>query len=524
MEFKLEYTINEEIKTFYLNKDTVTTGKLSGNDLQLSDNSVSRNHCKFVKAKNTYKIIDMGSTNGTYVNGRRVTEKKLEKGDTITIGRTILKFLAVTRKETYTDVDDQKISMVVPLSEKLDELKVKEKEEIEVEKLNLLASLTLLGKALIASTTLEDSFEKIGELIFEFLHPKRLFIFFYDENQEQLELKYCHTRKGKTQEKVNISKTIAMKAIKEKVAILSSNTLDDDRFDGAQSIIMYGITSAISVPIWTKKSIYGLIYIDTTEFDKIFKENDLEILSIIANFAGLSIEGINSLEKLNREKKIRGRLERYFSPSVVSRIMEGHDSSTLEMKTYKETEATVLFMDIVGFTPKVEHMNPVEIGVFLNNFFTEMTEIIFKNNGTLDKYMGDGIMAVFGVPFEIDNHAELAIQTALEMIKRLDEMNEILPKEDKIKIRIGINSGKLIAGDFGSPRRLDYTVIGNNVNIASRLESSVAGINDIAISEATHKIIKNQFDCKPLGEKKLQGLSKPVKTFKVIGEKNKESQ
>jgi adenylate cyclase len=287
---------------------------------------------------------------------------------------------------------------------------------------------------------------------------------------------------------------------------------------------MYGITSAISVPIWTKSSIYGLIYIDTTEFDKMFKENDLEMLSIIANFAGLSIEGINSLEKLNREKKIRGRLERYHSPSVVSRIMEGHDSSTLEMKTYKETEATVLFMDIVGFTPKVEHMDPVEIGVFLNNFFTEMTEIIFKNNGTLDKYMGDGIMAVFGVPFEVDNHAESAIQTALEMIERLGEMNESLPKEDKIKIRIGINSGKMIAGDFGSPRRVDYTVIGNNVNIASRLESSVAGINDIAISEATHKIIKNQFDCKALGEKKLQGLSKPVKTFKVIGEKNKESQ
>ena len=516
MEYKLEYVINEEVNSFYLNKDVITVGKLSGNDLQLGDNSVSRNHCKFERVKNDYKIIDLGSTNGTYVNGKRITEKKLELGDNITIGRTILKFQAVAKKESYTDVDDQKISMVIPLS---DQLLVKEEKKLEVEKLNFLASLTALGKDLIASTTLEDSFEKIGNLIFEFLEPKRLFIFFYNEQQDDLDLKYCQTKKEKKVDKVNISKTIAMKAIKEKVAILSSNTQDDDRFDGAQSIIMYGITSAISVPLWTQSSIYGLIYLDTTEFDKMFKESDLAMLSIIANFAGLSIEGINNLNRLNREKKIRSRLERYHSPAVVSRIMESHDSSTLEMNMYKETEASVLFMDIVGFTTKVEHMNPVEIGVFLNHLFSEMTEVVFNHNGTLDKYIGDCIMAVFGVPFEMSNHAELAIFAGLDMIEKLEEMNDSLPASEKIKIRIGINSGKLVAGDFGSPKRLDYTVIGNAVNIASRLESSVAGPNEIVISQATFELTKDSFECEILGDKKLQGLSKPVKTYKVIKKK-----
>jgi len=516
MEYKLEYITNDEVTSFYLNKGLVTVGKLSGNDLQLGDNSVSRNHCKFVRTKNSYKIIDLGSTNGTYVNGKRITDKKLEVGDNITIGRTILKFLTVSKKESYTDVDDQKISMVIPLS---DQLLAKEEKKLEVEKLNFLASLTSLGKDLIASTTLEDSFERIGDLIFEFLKPERLFVFFYNEQQEDLDLKYCHNKKNKKVDKVNISKTIAMKAIKEKVAILSSNTQDDDRFDGAQSIIMYGITSAISVPLWTKNSIYGLIYLDTTEFDKMFKENDLAMLSIIANFAGLSIEGINNLNRLNREKKIRTRLERYHSPAVVSRIMESHDSSTLEMNTYKETDASVLFMDIVGFTTKVEHMNPVEIGVFLNHLFSEMTEIVFKHNGTLDKYIGDCIMAVFGVPFEMSNHAELAIMAGLDMIEKLEEMNDSLPAKDKIRIRIGINSGKLVAGDFGSPKRLDYTVIGNAVNIASRLESSVAGPNQIVISKATYELTKDIFECEILGDKKLQGLSKSVKTYKVIKKK-----
>jgi len=518
MEYKLEYTLNEESETFFLNKETISVGKLSGNDLQLVDSSVSRNHCKFVKMKDGYKLLDLGSTNGTYVNGKRVTEKKLEQGDNLTIGRTVMKYIAVSHKESYTNVDDQKISMVIPLSDSI----LVEEQKIEASTLSFLTSLTALGKDLIASSTLEDSFDKIGTLIFNSLNPKRLYIFFFDEHQEELELKYAQTRKGKTDEKPNISKTIAMKAIHEKVAIISSNTRDDARFDGAQSIIMYGITSAVSVPIWTKNSIYGLIYIDTTELDKMFKPKDLEILSIIANFAGLAIEGINSLEKLNTEKKIRARLERYHSPAVVSRIMETHNSSTIEMKTYIETEASVLFMDIVAFTTKVEHMNPVEIGVFLNHFFAEMTEIVFKYNGTLDKYIGDCIMAVFGVPFEIANHAELALQAALEMKNRLAEMNAALPEQDRINIRIGINSGKLVAGDFGSPKRIDYTVIGNNVNIASRLESSVAATNEIVISEDTFNLTSNLFECELLGEKKLQGLSQSVKTFKVI--KKKENQ
>jgi len=518
VEYKLEFLVNDELNFFYLNKDVITVGKLSSNDFQLNDNSVSRNHCKFINEINSHKLIDLGSTNGTYVNGKRITEKVLEINDHITIGRTIIKYLVVLKSESYQDVNDQKISMILPLS---DELKIEKEKNMITSELEFLTSLTSLGKDLITSSKLEDSFQKVGDLIFKFVHPQRLYIFFYDENQEEIHLKYSHTKKEKKEEKVNISKTIAMKAIKEKVAIVSSNTRDDARFDGAQSIIMYGITSAISVPIWTKNSIYGLIYADTTSFDQLFKEKDLEILSIIANFTGLSIEGINSLNKLNKEKKFRARLERYHSPAVVSRIMESQDENTQELTGYKETEATVFFMDIVGFTSRVENMSAMELGIFLNNFFTQMTDIIFKYNGTLDKYIGDSIMAVFGAPLEIDNHAEQAILAALDMINKLNEMNKSLPAKDKIKIRIGINCGKLVSGDFGSPKRFDYTVIGNTVNIASRLESSVAGENEIAISEAVHKSTKNLFKFESLGEKRLQGLSKPVKTYKVL--KRKES-
>jgi len=516
MEFKLEYLINDDLNTLYLNKEVITAGKLPSNDLQLDDKTVSRKHCKFVKKNKSYEVVDLNSTNGIFVNGHRINQKTLEVGDNIAIGRTILKFLAIAKEESYFDVDDQKISMVIPLSE---EYRVEAEEKIKTKGLSFLTSLTELGKNLIASSSLEDSLEKVGNLIFEYINLKKLFIFSYDDKQEELHLIHSQSKKGKEVKKVNISKTIAMKAIKEKVAILSSNTQDDSRFNGSESIILYGITSAISIPIWTKTSIYGLIYADTTHIEEMFGEKDLEILSIIANFTGLSIEGINSLNKLNREKKIRSRLERYLSPSVVSKIMESQDDLSSEFLDYKESEATVLFLDIVGFTPRAENMKPVETGIFLNNFFTEMTDIIFKYNGTLDKYIGDGIMAVFGVPFPVKNHCELAILTALDMQKKINEMNTGIPKNKEIKIRIGINTGKLISGDFGSPKRFDYTVLGNTVNIASRLESTVASADEIVVSENVYNCSKDIFEFSELGEKKIYGISKPMKAFKVTKKK-----
>jgi adenylate cyclase len=435
------------------------------------------------------------------------------EGDNITIGRSVLRFIADADVQTVTDDTDQKISMVLPLSELLP---LEAKETLKKDDLQFLAALTNLGKTLLTATTIQESIERVGGLISQFVKPKRLFIFFYEEKEERLELAFAQSDCDEEDPSVAISKTIAMKAIREKVAILSANTLDDARFDGAESIIMYGITSAISVPIWTKSAIYGLIYADTTITGKMFREQDLEVMSTIANFTGLSIEGINSQQTLNREKKLRARLERYHSPGVVSRILEMQDKHSREFIAYKETEASIMFMDIVGFTSRAEKMKPVEVGIFLNNIFTVMTDIIFQYNGTLDKYIGDAIMAIFGVPFAMEAHPELAIMTALEMMVRLKDINGALSEKDQVQIRVGINSGRLIAGDFGSPKRYDYTVLGNTVNIASRLESSVAGPGEIVVSQSCYEATRDLFEFEFLGDRKLQGISVPTAAYKVL--------
>jgi adenylate cyclase len=516
MEYKLEYLVDDELKVFYLTKDRVVIGKLPENDIELKDNTVSRQHCHLQRSGKSFKLTDSKSTNGCYVNGQRVQHRILEVGDKITVGRTIISFLTVGKAESYRDSSDQKISLMVPIAELV---KAELKPKLKSTEPSFLASLTELGKSLIACQNIDDSFQKLGDLIFKFVRPEKIFIFYYDDKQNDIHLKYTYSQPGQKDDIVNISKTIALKAIHEKVAILSSNTRNDSRFDSSKSIVIYGITSAISVPIWARDSIYGLIYVDTSSFSQVFGEKDLEIMSIIANFAGFSIEGINSQEKLNRERRLRARLERYHSPAVVSRLMEFQDSNTNDVMPYRESEATVLFMDIVKFTSRAEKMTPIEVGIFLNNFFTEMTEIIFKNSGTLDKFIGDAIMALFGIPLEFENHAELALATALEMMDKLREINSRTAAENRIHVRIGIHSGKLISGDFGSPKRLDFTVLGNTVNIASRLESSVAGADEIVVAESTYLATSPKFVFEPLGEKKLQGISQPVKVYRVLGKK-----
>jgi len=146
-----------------------------------------------------------------------------------------------------------------------------------------------------------------------------------------------------------------------------------------------------------------------------------------------------------------------------------------------------------------------------------MTEVIFRYEGTLDKYIGDAIMAVFGAPLDMPDHAERAIRTALEMQERLAEWNADRREGPSLRIRIGINSGKAVAGEIGSVNKKEYTVLGDTVNTASRLESSVARPGTVVIGENTREITGDKFDCRPLGTFSLKGKEREVLAFEVVG-------
>jgi adenylate cyclase len=179
--------------------------------------------------------------------------------------------------------------------------------------------------------------------------------------------------------------------------------------------------------------------------------------------------------------------------------------------------ATILFSDIRSFTSISEKMDAKALVSLLNEYFTEMVDVVIKEDGVVDKYIGDAIMAVFGAPLDMPDHAARAIRAALEMLERLAEFNADRKEGPIVRVRIGINSGKAVAGEIGSVNKKEYTVLGDTVNTASRLESSVAKPGMVVIGENTQAAVADLFECRSLGSFTLKGKEKEVAVYEVVG-------
>jgi adenylate cyclase len=195
---------------------------------------------------------------------------------------------------------------------------------------------------------------------------------------------------------------------------------------------------------------------------------------------------------------------------VVSRILHGEDSGMQA----QEREVTVMFCDIVGFTTLCEPLAPAEAAAVLNAFLTLMTDQVFAHDGTLDKFLGDALLAVFGAPFEDQDHALKAVKAAIAMRKALEKQNA-QQEGQPLRMRIAIATGMALTGDIGSPRRREFTVLGDVVNTASRIEDEVAGPGEIAISAATYEKVKGKFNMKSYGSKTLRGRVGSLEVYSV---------
>ncbi|HVZ81743.1 MAG TPA: adenylate/guanylate cyclase domain-containing protein [bacterium] len=230
-------------------------------------------------------------------------------------------------------------------------------------------------------------------------------------------------------------------------------------------------------------------------------------------------DAFNDMAKSLREKEvIKGAFSKYVTKSVVDRILQHQDG--LKLGGEKKT-VTVFFSDIRGFTPMSEVLTAEQVVHILNEYFTAMTAIIFKYEGTLDKFMGDAIMAVYGAPIDFPDHAERAVLAALEMSEKMKELQAKWRSEGKreVNIGIGINTGEVVVGNIGSNERMEYTAIGDNVNLTQRLES-VAEKGQILISSATYEKVKHKVDAVMLDPIKVKGKAEKVVAYSVIGLKS----
>jgi adenylate cyclase len=241
-------------------------------------------------------------------------------------------------------------------------------------------------------------------------------------------------------------------------------------------------------------------------------------LALLVTYAG------TVAKNFAQEQREKRRLSRFFSPDVVSEIVRHKDDAKLAANRRR---MTVLFSDIRGFTSMSEKMQPEEVVTFLREYLTVMTEAVFKHGGTVDKYIGDAIMALYNVPFEAPDHALRAVRTAIEFQERLRPLAERFATEHggRLACGVGIHTGDAVVGTIGSEQRLEYTAIGDTINLGSRLEGLTKEFNvPIIISEATYAEVRKHFGARDLGEVTVKGKAIPVKIYAIIpGEPRREA-
>jgi len=544
---------------FPLSKEEITIGRSEDNDVVLANNSVSRNHARIIKGESGYVITDLGSFNGTKINGKLVQSSLLVHDDQIKIGPLELTFLTKTKPkpslaksvvltmesdedkgerqivksspEDSSKIDAQEllVSTEHPISSKESGLSTLMKKGAKRSKIKAeLSSLERMNKVLFVMYEISrqlhsihdfnELLEKIMDYIFMVIDADYGFVVLTrDKAKEDLTPVVVKYKSGKKKDKKEIkaSRTIINRVVQDKVALLTSNAMTDSRLEQAQSLVLQKIRSAMCVPLWKKDKVIGVIQLDSTRLDNQFTEDDLELLKAIGHQMAMVIEQASLNEQIREEERMRNRLERFHSPQVVDMILKGDQETKENLMEPKDKTVTILFTDIIGFTSLSEEMPPREINVLLNHFFSRMTDIIFKYDGTLDKYIGDCLMAVFGAPIEKEGDSERAILVAKEMRKELSTIMEETLEEKKFDIRIGINTGRVVAGNIGSPNRMEYTVIGDPVNIASRLES-IAKPNQILIGEETYQSVKDKFKIKKVGLRKVKGKKAEVMVYEVL--------
>jgi len=320
-------------------------------------------------------------------------------------------------------------------------------------------------------------------------------------------------RLDKLTEKLTISRTITQKVMREKVALLSQDAKTDAQFSGADSIVSQGVRSTICAPLITESNVHGVLYADRLDPFAAFSPDHLELISAVAAQTAVTVETVKAHRRLAREEVARANYSRFMPEYVVKQILDNPNS--FRLGGVNQT-ITVLFADIRGFTAISEREKPEKVVGLLNRYFSAMTEIIFDHGGTLDKYIGDGLMALFGAPSTSPADAMNAVKTAITMQKRLASLNDELREAGygQISVGIGLHTGEATIGYIGSDKRSEYTAIGDTVNLASRLESNAKG-GEILMSEATAAASGNLIPVNPREPLTVKNRVQPVNVFEV---------
>ena len=507
-----------------IDKPLLKIGRAEDNDMVLLDTqrSVSRRHATISnQTSGAATLADLNSVNGTLLNGRRILgSMPLTHNDCIAVGNFRLIFKEESSESSFmiraSDVDLQRLQQEPKLLGFAGP-----KEAATTTELRSLELLYEVGMTLARSQSAEEVTAAAVQMLFKIEEVHRATVMLWREERSSFDEAELYFRGGERVSTASavydprslvLSRTILNKVRQENRPLLIRDD-KEDTVGSAASIVRAGIQAAFCSPLSCQGRFLGVLYADNLAQPDAFSDTDFRTFTAIAAQTGLALGNAMASKELLRREVQRQALKAYLPPQVADLILSSDGAIDLSGTLQ---DITVLFADIRGFTRISERMDAREVVQMLNELFTVMTDVIFRCEGTVDKFIGDCIMALFGAPLASAHSADDALKAAIEMQRAAMCMNtsriELGLKE--LHLGIGLHTGSAVVGNIGSAERVQYTAIGDTVNVASRLVSRAAP-DQIIVSESFKEALSATERLQLMGETELKGRQTKLNIYSV---------
>ncbi|NUM44979.1 MAG: FHA domain-containing protein [Anaerolineales bacterium] len=482
-----------EPREFALKPGSNTIGRSSKNDIVINDVSASRHHAEFIfePINNFVSLQDLRSTNGTYINRNRLTGSiRLSANDIVRIGTVLITL-------NYLGPDPGGVESGALGTRPLTR-------ELLVESFDQHAALMYeVASQLNTVLDVEMALNKLAQLVQQSLGTDKCEIILANQFHKLHEFEF--------------PVSIARAAIEQKttIAIPNLQQYHDQRI--RESAMLRQIRSALCVPVLANEKIIALFYMYKTNPEtRPFEQQDIKLAVAISHLASLTIQRVMLLERVREEQKTRSLFQRFLSASEVEYLLQDY-LRTGQLPGLKVQKVTVLFTDIADSTRLAEELGVEKFGELLSEYYTDITEIVFDHGGLINKYLGDGVMAVFGMTNNEKYPEAQAVRAGLAIRKKIAARSH---EGKAYHVGIGINTGMTMAGYIGTQEHVELTVIGDSVNIAARLET-LARPDKLLIGPATRAGISGEFETVRIGETSIRGRNEPIQVYQVLTETGK---
>jgi adenylate cyclase len=481
-------------QVFSLPEGPVTIGRTEDCTICVMHKSLSRRHARLEHEGGRIFLTDLDSKNGTFVGGVQIQRRELREGDTFLCGQ--VRFL-LARSSSLLSADPLPTQvhslqtqfspntmgdLLGPHAEPGANTALKMKPVSgEGRANNKLQILLKVSQLLSSPGSIDELLDRVLQLVFQILEVDRAAILLVEPTSGQLRPRVARAS-GELPAGPFYSQHIVDYVRTHSVAALFADARRDPRLGSADSVLQQSICASMCVPLKPRESVLGVLYVDNLSRAHGFTQEDLEFLAAFANQAAIALDNSLLRQQLEEEAVLRTTYLRFFPPATLKKLQFARSAQLGVI----ETEVTILFSDISQFTELSSTLQPRQVVDLLNEYFPVMADIVFRHEGTLEKYIGDALMAVWGAPFAHLDDVDRAVRAAVEMQQALERLNARWRAKGwtEIRIHVGLDTGRVAAGNIGSEQYLQYATIGDATNIASQA-CAAAAPGEIVLTGAT---------------------------------------